>query len=138
MFATMPLSKLKIVIVTAELIGVVLSNTYDVVMPQYASSCKNGCLPWASAGGSNATYQKFIDSLFVDTGTVTTAANSCAMPGAHAGLNERDGSEQDGMRYILDSYEGQQSHFLLGNVKILFLLLKFLEITFVCLFFPFD
>ena len=63
----------------------VQANMYDVVMPAYKSSCKNGCLPWKSAGGGNATLQQIIDAMFVDPDVVDSAANNCAMPAAHAG-----------------------------------------------------
>jgi len=86
--------------------AVVVGNMYDVIMPQYASACTNGCLPWASAGGSNATMQKFINDLFVDPDSVAAAGSSCAMPAAHAGDNECDCAEKDGDTYIYDSYEG--------------------------------
>ena len=93
-----------------------LSNVYDVVMPNYHSSCTNGCLDWSKAAQSlpasaNLT-QAIIDQMFIGNGAAATlAATNCAMPGARAGTNEKDcglncHDQADQYSYIYDSYAG--------------------------------
>eukprot|EP00937_MAST-01D_sp_MAST-1D-sp2_P003571 g3571.t1 len=91
-------------IAVAVLFGVAAANMYDVVLPAYRSTCSNGCAPWASAGGANATLQAIIDGMF--NSSTAAAGASCAMPANHAGDNECDCGQKDGETYIFDSYEG--------------------------------
>jgi hypothetical protein len=82
------------------------ANMYDVFLKDYKPTCANGCAPWATAGGSNATLQKIIDSMFSDGAIPADAASSCAMPAAQAGVHECDCGQKDGDLYIYDSYNG--------------------------------
>ena len=93
-----------------------LANMYDVVMPNYHSSCTNGCLAWSEAAQSlpasaNLT-QPLINNMFIENeaGAIEAATN-CAMPGARAGTHEQDcglgcKDERDQYRYVYDSYAG--------------------------------
>ena len=96
-----------------------VANMYDVVMPNYRPSCINGCLDWATAAGSlppnvNGTQlkQADINDFFIQgEGGATNAKNSCAMPGARAGMHEKDcglhcTDTLDQFAYIYDSYAG--------------------------------
>ena len=98
------MAKVQAMLLTAVLCGVSVANMYDVVLPTYRSTCSNGCLPWASAGGANATLQTIIDNMF--NASSAKAGASCAMPANHAGDNECDCGQKDGETYIFDSYEG--------------------------------
>lgn len=69
------------------------SSVYDVIMPEYTSTCRNGCLPWANAAklGQLNLSQQEIDNMFVlGVQTSTAAGTSCAMPGGTAGTHEKD------------------------------------------------
>ena len=96
-----------------------VANMYDVVLPHYRPSCINGCLEWSDAAKSlppipNGTQlnQSNIDDFFIDGKVGSTEANSfCAMPGARAGMHEKDcglscHDEADEFAYIYDSYAG--------------------------------
>jgi hypothetical protein len=93
-------------LLTAALLPLAMANMYDVILPQYTSSCANGCLPWTEAGGSNATMQAIINGFFADATGLAAAGSSCAMPANQSGTNECDCAEKDGDTYIYDSYEG--------------------------------
>lgn len=93
-------------LLVSALTGVALGNMYDVVLPQYSSTCTNGCLPWAEAGGGNSTKQAIINGFFADPATIAAAGSSCAMPAAQAGAHQCDCGEMDGDEFIFDSYEG--------------------------------
>jgi len=92
---------------------------YDVVLPKYRPSCINGCLEWSDAARSlppilNGTQlnQSNIDDFFIDGKVGATEANAfCAMPGARAGMHEKDcglscHDGADEFAYIYDSYAG--------------------------------
>ena len=92
-----------------------LTNVYDVVMPNYRSSCSNGCLDWSSAATSLPPAAKLsqpdIDQMFSAKNGSAAAKDRCAMPGARAGTHEKDcglhcypGTDQ--WSYIYDSYAG--------------------------------
>ena len=103
-------------ILLASFAGVSLANTYDVVMPNYRSSCRNGCLAWFDAAQllppSANLSQKIIDEMFIDGRKGSIAAKDhCAMPGARAGTHEKDcglhcHDDVDQFSFIYDSYAG--------------------------------
>jgi hypothetical protein len=91
---------------------------YDVVMPNYRSSCINGCLAWSDAAQSlppsaNLS-QQGINGMFINGSSGSFGAKDymyCAMPGAQAGTREKDcglhcHDDQDQWSYIYDSYAG--------------------------------
>jgi hypothetical protein len=82
------------------------ASMYDVFLKDYKPTCANGCAEWKSAGGSNATLQKIIDSMFIDKQGSIDAGNLCAMPAAQSGVHECDCGQKDGDLYIYDSYNG--------------------------------
>ena len=92
-----------------------LANMYDVVMPNYHSSCTNGCLAWSEAAQSlpaSANLTQPLNNMFIENeaGAIEAATN-CAMPGARAGTHEQDcglgcKDERDQYRYVYDSYAG--------------------------------
>jgi hypothetical protein len=93
-----------------------IANMYDVVLPNYRSSCSNGCLAWSDAARSlplsaNLS-QTSINEMFIKGGSGSMDAKDyCAMPGARAGMHEKDcglncHDETDQWSYIYDSYAG--------------------------------
>jgi hypothetical protein len=92
-----------------------LANMYDVVLPNYRSSCINGCLAWSDAARSlppsaNLS-QSDINDMFIKGGGSVDAKDHCAMPGARAGTHEKDCGihctpDADQWRYVYDSYAG--------------------------------
>jgi hypothetical protein len=85
-------------------LGSAYANMYDIVLPQYHSTCKHGCLKWTEAGNGNATEQARINAFWTDGGKA--AGSSCAMPANTAGDHECDCNEKDKATYIEDSYAG--------------------------------
>lgn len=93
------------------LVGPVIANVHDVLLPKYAAAPGCKCMPWASVNPSNQTEQARIDSYWSSPHTPTSplthapcrsngsppkeAGNSCAMPAASAGRYECDGCTVD-------------------------------------------
>lgn len=94
----MVIRKLKMLTVQLACLVGTVANMYDVVMTHYRPSCINGCLEWSDAARSlpplpNGTQlkQSDIDAFFVDGMAGSMKAQSdCAMPGARAGMHEKD------------------------------------------------
>jgi hypothetical protein len=92
------------------------ANVYDVIMPHYTTTCKNGCIKWADVTDfvdpgvyHNSTTKTTVGSLFADGSVPDGLADECAMPAAHAGNHLCDcGVDRNAFdeTYMLDSYAG--------------------------------